>query len=231
MNKILIVLSAAETWTRADGSKYPSGVWAEELVVMHERLAQAGCDIDLATPGGVAPTIDPHSMSPKVVGQDSVDHFRRYLDSIEGALSQPLVLAEIDTARYDAVVIPGGHGPVEDLYKDPDMGRILAEADRDGKIIAPVCHGQAALLAAKNESGQWLFRGRRLTSFSDEEEVELGTADNAPWLLARTLRDMGAKYEKGPNWGPFVVRDGHLLSGQNPASTAPLADAVLAQLA
>ena len=111
------------------------------------------------------------------------------------------------------------------------MGRILAEADRDGKIIAPVCHGQAALLAAKDESGQWLFRGRRMTSFSDEEEVELGTADNAPWLLAKTLRSLGAKYEKGPNWGPFVVRDGHLLSGQNPASTAPLADAVLAQLA
>jgi putative intracellular protease/amidase len=231
MNKILIVLSAAETWTRADGSKYPSGVWAEELVVMHERLALAGCELDVATPGGVAPTIDPHSMNPKVVGQANVDHFRRYLDEIAGALNEPLVLAEIDSARYDAVVIPGGHGPVEDLYKDPDMGRILAEADRDGKIIAPVCHGQAALLAAKDESGQWLFRGRRMTSFSDEEEVELGTADNAPWLLAKTLRNLGAKYEKGPNWGPFVVQDGHLLSGQNPASTAPLADAVLAQLA
>jgi putative intracellular protease/amidase len=231
MNKILIVLSAAEIWTRADGSKYPSGVWAEELVVMHERLAQAGCEIDIATPGGVAPTIDPHSMNPKVVGQANVDHFRRYLESIASALKAPLVLAGIDIARYDAVVIPGGHGPVEDLYKDADMGRILAQADHDGKIIAPVCHGQAALLAAKDESGQWLFRGRRMTSFSDEEEVELGTADNAPWLLAKTLRSLGAKYEKGPNWGPFVVRDGHLLSGQNPASTAPLADAVLAQLA
>ena len=231
MNKILIVLSAAETWTRADGSKYPSGVWAEELVVMHERLAAAGCEIDIATPGGVAPTIDPHSMSAKVVGQANVDHFQQYLDSIAKELSEPLVLAEIDTGRYDAVVIPGGHGPVEDLYKDADMGRILTEADRAGKVIAPVCHGQAALLAAKDESGQWLFRGRRLTSFSDEEEVELGTADNAPWLLAKTLRDLGAKYEKGPNWGPFVVQDGHLLSGQNPASTAPLADAVLAQLA
>lgn len=230
MNKVLIVLSAADTWTRADGSKYPSGVWAEELVVMHERLAQAGCEIEIATPAGVAPTIDPHSMSPKVVGQANVDHFARYLDSIAGDIAKPLVLAEIDTARYDAVVIPGGHGPVEDLYKDSDMGRILAEADRDGKIIAPVCHGQAALLAAKDETGQWLFRGRSLTAFSDEEEVELGTADNAPWLLAKTLRSMGAKYEKGPNWGPYVVRDGHLLSGQNPASTAPLADAVLAQL-
>ena len=231
MTKILIVLSAADTWTRADGSKYESGVWAEELVVMHERLAQAGCEIDIATPGGVAPTIDPHSMNPKVVGQANVDHFQRYLESIAGARKAPLILGGIDIARYDAVVIPGGHGPVEDLYKDADMGRILAEADRDGKIIAPVCHGQAALLAAKDESGQWLFRGRRMTSFSDEEEVELGTADNAPWLLAKTLRSLGAKYEKGPNWGPFVVRDGHLLSGQNPASTAPLADAVLAQLA
>lgn len=231
MNKILIVLSAADTWTRADGSKYPSGVWAEELVVMHERLARAGCELQLATPGGVAPTVDPHSMNPKVVGQANVDHFRGYLDSIAGPLSKPLVLAEVDMASFDAIVIPGGHGPVEDLYKDPDMGRILAEADREGKIIAPVCHGQAALLAAKDESGQWLFRGRRLTSFSDEEEIELGTADNAPWLLAKTLRSLGAKYEKGPNWGPFVVQDGHLVSGQNPASTAPLADAVLAQLA
>jgi putative intracellular protease/amidase len=231
MNKILIVLSAAETWTRADGSKYQSGVWAEEFVVMHEKFAQAGCEIDIATPGGVVPTIDPHSMNPQVVGRANVDHFRAYLDSLVGVLARPLVLAEIETAHYDAVVIPGGHGPVEDLYKDPDMGRILAEADHDGKVIAPVCHGQAALLAAKDESGQWLFRGRRLTSFSDEEEIELGTADNAPWLLAKTLRNMGARYEKGPNWGPFVVRDGHLLSGQNPASSAPLADAVLAQLA
>jgi putative intracellular protease/amidase len=230
MKKILIVLSAADTWTRADGSKYASGVWAEELVVMHEKLARAGCEIAIATPGGVAPTIDPHSMSPGVVGAAKVDHFRRYLDTIADALSKPLVLAEIDTARFDAVVVPGGHGPVEDLYKDADMGRILVEADRSKKIIATVCHGQAALLTAKDERGQWLFRGRRLTAFSDEEEVELGTADNAPWLLAKTLRDLGAKYEKGPNWGAFVVQDGHLLSGQNPASTEPLADAVLARL-
>ncbi len=231
MNKVLIVLSAAATWTRADGSKYQSGVWAEELVVMHEKLAQAGCEIDIATPGGVTPTIDPHSMNPKVIGQANLDHFQRYLDSIADALARPLVLADIETGRYAAVIIPGGHGPVEDLYKDADMGRILAAADRDGKIIAPVCHGQAALLAARDECGQWLFRGRSLTAFSDEEEVELGTAENAPWLLAATLRSMGAKYEKGPNWGPYIVRDGHLLSGQNPASTAPLAEAVLAQLA
>jgi putative intracellular protease/amidase len=226
MPNILIVLSAAPTWTRADGSKYPSGVWAEEFVVMDEAFTKT-CSVDIATPGGVAPTIDPHSMNPKVVGQSNVDHFSAYLAKNKARLEKPLVLAEIDTSRYDAIAIPGGHGPVEDLYKDPDMGRVLAEAERDGKIIAPVCHGQAALLAAKDGSGNWLFQDRRMTAFSDEEEVELGTADNAPWLLADTLRKKGARYEKGPNWSAFIVRDRNLISGQNPASTAPLAAAVL----
>ncbi|HEU4689511.1 MAG TPA: hypothetical protein VFS23_14155, partial [Vicinamibacterales bacterium] len=114
--------------------------------------------------------------------------------------------------------------------KDLDMGRILVEAQRAQKIIAPVCHGQAALLAAQDEQGKWLFAGRKMTAFSDEEEVELGTTDNAPWLLADTLRKSGARYEKGKNWAPYVVKDGNLLSGQNPASTAPLVGAVLAEL-
>jgi putative intracellular protease/amidase len=230
MSKILIVLSAADTWTRADGSKYESGVWAEEFVVMDEKFVAAGCEVDIATPGGVAPTIDPHSMNPAVVGQENVDHFRAYLDGIAVRLAQPLVLADVVTGDYDAVVIPGGHGPVEDLYTDADMGRVLSEAQAAGTIIAPVCHGQAALLAAKDAGGSWLFEGRRMTAFSDEEEVELGTADNAPWLLADTLRKSGAAYEKGPNWGAYVVADGNLLSGQNPASSAPLAEAVLAAL-
>jgi putative intracellular protease/amidase len=230
MTKILIVLSAADTWTRADGSKYESGVWAEEFVVMDEKFIAEGCTVDIATPGGVAPTIDQHSMNPDVVGQANVDHFRSYLDAMAERLANPLVLADVDGRHYDAIVIPGGHGPVEDLYKDPDMGRILLEADRAGILIAPVCHGQAALLAARGSDGSWPFAGRAMTSFSDEEEVELGTADNAPWLLAETLRKSGARYEKGPNWGAYVVRDGNLLTGQNPASSAPLAEAVLAAL-
>lgn len=230
MPKILIVLSAADTWTRADGSKYQSGVWAEEFVVMDERFVQAGCAVEVATPGGVQPTIDPHSLDPDVVGAAKVEHFREYLDAVAARLAHPLALADIDVSAYDAIVIPGGHGPVEDLYKDADMGRVLIEADARGTIIAPVCHGQAALLAARNAGG-WVFKGRAMTAFSDEEEVELGTADNAPWLLADTLRKSGARYEKGPNWGAYTVRDGNLLSGQNPASSAPLAEAVLAVLA
>jgi hypothetical protein len=88
MSKILIVLSAASTWTRADGSKYDSGVWAEEFVVMHETFVRAGCDVDIATPGGVTPTIDPHSMNPDVVGHEQVDHFRKYLGEQARRISQ-----------------------------------------------------------------------------------------------------------------------------------------------
>ncbi len=110
------------------------------------------------------------------------------------------------------------------------MGRILAEADRAGKIIAPVCHGQAALLAAKDENGAWLFAGRRMTAFSDEEEVERHCRQCALACSPTRCASRGAKYKKGPNWGAYVVRDGHLLSGQNPASSEPLADAVLEAL-
>ncbi|MGV6876295.1 type 1 glutamine amidotransferase domain-containing protein [Pseudochelatococcus sp. B33] len=227
---VLIVLSAASEWTRADGSKYESGVWAEEFIVLDEKLVAAGYNVELATPGGVAPTMDPKSLDPAVAGEAHVRHFNAYLRANAARIANPLTLAGIDTARYAAVLIPGGHGPVEDLYKDADMGRILVEANRAGIIIAPVCHGQAALLAATNADGSWTFAGRRMTSFSDEEEVEFGTADNAPWLLAATLRERGAVYSQGPNWGAYVVTDGNLMSGQNPTSTAPLADAVIEAL-
>jgi putative intracellular protease/amidase len=134
-------------------------------------------------------------------------------------------------ARYDAIVIPGGHGPVEDLYKDMDMGKLLITANRLNKIIGVVCHGQAALLSAVDEKGNWLFKARTMTAFSDEEEVEFGTANNAPWLLASRLRQCGAIYQRGEkNWGAFIVRDGNLIRGQNPASSIPMAEAIVEDL-
>jgi len=230
MANVLIVLSAADKWTRADGSTYESGVWAEELVLLDEALIEAGFRVDIATPGGVPPTIDARSLAPKIVGQAHADHFRGHLARNAARLKTPLVLAAVEAGGYDAIVIPGGHGPVEDLYRDPDMGRILVQASRAPTVIASVCHGPAAFLAAEDENGRWPFAGRRMTSFSDEEEVEFGTAENAPWLLADTLRKRGAVYEKGPNWGAFIVRDDNLLTGQNPASTAMLAAAVVEAL-
>lgn len=230
MTRILIVLSAADTWTRADGSLYETGVWAQEFVDLDEPFRRAGFEVDLASPGGVAPTMDKRSLDPKLVGEEVAERMQAYLAHHAERIAHPLILAGVDTANYDAIVIPGGHGPVEDLYKDPDMGRVLLEADRHGKVIAAVCHGPAALLAARDESGRWPFAGRKMTALTDEEEIEFGTADNAPWLLAKTLRTSGAAFEQGPNWKTHVVQDGNLLTGQNPQSSAPLAGMVIAAL-
>ena len=125
------------------------------------------------------------------------------------------------------MIIPGGHGPVEDLYKDKDMGKVLFAADKSKKVIGAVCHGQGAFLSAVDSKGTWLFRGRNMTSFSDAEEIEFGTADNAPWLLASTLRKYGANYTCGKNWGNYIIVDGNLVTGQNPASSIPMAKAII----
>jgi len=230
MTDILIVLSAADKWTRADGSIYESGVWAQEFVDLDEAFVRAGFKVDLASPAGIVPTMDKRSLDPDLVGEQIAERMRAYLDGNATRIKKPLVLAEIDTSKYDAIVVPGGHGPVEDLYKDPDMGRVLIEADRASKVIAAVCHGPAALLAARDENGGWPFAGRKMTSLSDEEEIEFGTGENAPWLLADTLRKQGALFEQGPNWHAYVVKDGNLLTGQNPQSSTPLAEVVIAAL-
>jgi putative intracellular protease/amidase len=230
MTNILIVLSAADKWTRADGSIYESGVWAQEFVDLDEAFMRAGFKVDLASPGGIVPTMDKRSLDPNTVGEQVAERMRAYLDGNAARIEQPLVLADIKTADYDAIVVPGRHGPVEDLYKDPDMGRVLIEADRTSKVIASVCHGPAAFLAARDENGRWPFAGRKMTSLSDEEEIEFGTAENAPWLLADTLRKQGAVFEQGPNWHAHVVKDGNLLTGQNPQSSTPLAEVVIAAL-
>lgn len=230
MTHILIVLSAADKWTRADGSFYESGVWAQEFVDIDEAFGRAGFKVDLASPGAIVPTMDKRSLDPATVGDDVAERMRAYLDENAARIEKPLILADIRTADYDAIVVPGGHGPVEDLYKDPDMGRILIEADRADKIIAAICHGPAALLAARDENGRWPFAGRKMTALSDEEEIEFGTAENAPWLLAETLRKLGAVFEQGPNWRAHVVKDGNLLTGQNPQSSTSLAEVVIAAL-
>lgn len=190
--KVLIVLSAADTWTRANGEKYPTGYWTEEFVDVHKEFADAGYVVEIATPGAVKPTADPKSLEVGTVGAEKAAYFAKYLKGLANTLNNPLTLAKVNMNDYDAVIIPGGHGPVEDLYKDKDMGKVLYAADKSQKIIGAVCHGQAAFLSAVDSKGNWLFKGKNMTSFSDAEEIEFGTANNAPWLLASTLRKYGA---------------------------------------
>jgi putative intracellular protease/amidase len=171
------------------------------------------------------------SLDPQVVGsEDDVAEHREYLESISGELQSPRAIADVSAADYDAIFIPGGHGPMADLAFDADLGRLLTEADAREQIIAPLCHGPAALLSARREDGSFPFAGRRLTVFTDEEEMQGGTGEKTPWFVEKTLRDRGAEIETGPAWSSKVVTDGNLISGQNPQSSAAAAREVLSAL-
>ena len=227
MTKILMVLSGVDHWTLTDGTQDPSGYWAEEFVVPHRVLTEAGFTVDIAAPVGGTPTADPRSLETEVAGPEAAE-YAAYIDEHAGELANPKRLSDVDLADYDAVFIPGGHGPEEDLAHDPDLGRILTEAEESGKIIAPLCHGPAALLSANASGGRWLFAGRTVTVFTDEEERRSGTADRAPWLVETVLKARGATVRSAAQpWGENVVVDGNLISGQNPGSSKALAEKVV----
>ncbi|WP_312182169.1 type 1 glutamine amidotransferase domain-containing protein [Arthrobacter sp.] len=231
MNNILMIVSAADSLTMKDGSQHPTGFWAEELVEAHRTVLEAGHRITFATPGAKAPTVDEVSLQPDLAGgEEKAAALRAYLQELRPELDAPMALADVVPLEYDAVVIPGGHGPMADLASDWDMGRILIAANDAGMLIAPFCHGPAALLSAETTEGGFAFSGRRLTVFTNEEELSGGTGENTPWFVADALLDKGAVVEAGPAWESFVVTDGNLITGQNPQSSVAVARQVLASL-
>jgi len=233
MTSLLMVLSGAHTWTLRDGTAHPTGFWAEEFVVPHRRFVDAGIDVTIATPDGAVPVADHNSLSAAMNDGDTakVDDLRAYLDEVRDQLAHPVPLESVDPADFDAVFIPGGHGPMEDLTTNPSMASILGHLlDDPTKVVGSVCHGPASFLTAVRADGSPLFEGRHLTAFTDEEETQGGLADRAPWLLEDRLRELGAKFDAGPAWAPHVIVDGNLITGQNPASSADAAQAVVAAL-
>ncbi|MDH6709001.1 putative intracellular protease/amidase [Kitasatospora sp. MAA19] len=214
MADILFVLTGAKVWTLNDGTEHPTGFWAEEALVPYQALTAAGHRITVATPGGVVPVADRASLTDPATAAalEAVEEFRR-----------PVKLAEVDPADYAAVFYPGGHGPMEDLAVDADSGRLLTRVLASGRPLGVVCHGPAALLAARGEDGSSPFAGYRMTAFTNAEEVQGGLADRAKWLLQDRLVDLGADFQEGEPWAPHVVVDRNLVTGQNPASSALVA--------
>ncbi|AJP04236.1 thiamine biosynthesis protein ThiJ [Streptomyces cyaneogriseus subsp. noncyanogenus] len=231
MAKILMIVSAADTLVLADGTAHPTGYWAEEVAASHRVLVEAGHQVDIATPAGARPTVDPLSLDERG-GVQPADGtaFRAYLDSIAARLDAPLDLGSVEAADYDAFYLPGGHAPMADLADDPALGALLTEADRQGRTIAALCHGVGALLSATTADGTFLFAGRGLTGFTNEEERQGGLGDAAPWLVEDRLSERGAHFRAGAPWSDTVVVDGNLITGQNPQSSVTTAKEVLAAL-
>ena len=233
MPSVLFVLTGARHWTLQDGSEHPTGFWAEELVAPYDRFEQAGWEIAVATPGAVVPVVDEGSLGEMGGSEEETAALRARLDELAPVLSAPQDLHEVDGQAYDVVFYPGGHGPMEDLAVDAGSGALLRERVAAGRPVALLCHAPAAALAAEldDDAGPGPFHGRRMTGFSNVEEQQADLADKAPWLLEDRLKEIGAEYEKAAEpWAPHVVVDGPVYTGQNPASSAALAERLLTDL-
>ncbi|ANP52397.1 putative intracellular protease/amidase [Streptomyces griseochromogenes] len=231
MSKILFVMTGADHWTLADGSKHPTGFWAEEAVAPYQAFTAAGHEIVVATPGGVVPPLDQGSLAPQFNGGE--EGAKKMADALAtiSEIQHPISLEDVGLDDYAAVFYPGGHGPMEDLAVDSDSGRLLTSALKSGRPLGVVCHAPAALLAAVEQDGTNSFAGYKVAAFTNAEEAQSGLADKAKWLLQDRLTEAGVQVQVGEPWVPNVVVDRNLLTGQNPSSSAPLAVELLRKLA
>jgi putative intracellular protease/amidase len=217
--KLLIVTTNADSL----GPGHATGTWLEEYAVPYDAFQEAGAAIVVASPKGGATPIDPQTTP-------NEEQRLSWAQPI-AALQNTQRLADVKADDFDAVFIPGGHGPLIDLAMNAEVLRLLADFDRAGKIIGAVCHGPAALLNAKRADGTALVAGKRVTAFTNNEEKLVKLDRVVPFLLETALRDRGACFDGTPlPFIPHVVRDGNLITGQNPASSSGVAERMLEAL-
>ena len=221
MSKILIVTTSH---TSMPGTAAPTGVWYEELAAPYYAFVDAGHDVTLASIRGGAVPIDGRSLaeSPLPIS------VRRFQDDSKAlaAARQSAPVAGLDPHEYDALFLPGGHGTMWDFPGNPALGSAITVLLDAGRIVAAVCHGPAAFIDVLRPDGSPLVKGRSIACFTDSEERAVHLDDKVPFLLETRLRGLGANVSVGPDFKPHVVADGTLLTGQSPASSALLAEAV-----
>lgn len=231
MAKVLFIVSGATYLVLKDGTRHATGYWAEEFAMPYKALTDAGHEVVVATPGGTTPNVDMMSLRPSMAGgeQGALD-LEAIIRSAE-TMRRPIQLSDVRLEDYDAVYLPGGHGPMQDLAYDADAGRLLTAALASGKPLAIVCHAPAALLATRIH-GKSPFEGYRITCFTNEEEEGVGLASACQWLLEDEVQEkVGVNFSRGPIWEPYMVEDRNLITGQNPHSAAVLAERLLKILA
>ncbi|CAM5267434.1 type 1 glutamine amidotransferase domain-containing protein [Streptomyces hirsutus] len=231
MAKVLFVVTGATYLVLKDGTRYATGYWAEEFAQPYKAITEAGHEVVVATPNGVTPTVDMMSLRPAMAGgEEGALELEAIIRSAE-VMRRPIKLSDVRLQDYDAVYLPGGHGPMQDLSVDADAGRILTEQLASGKPLAIVCHAPASMLATRIH-GESPFKGYRVTGFTNEEEEAVGLADKTQWLLEDELKEkVGVEYSRGEVWKPYMVEDRNLITGQNPHSAEVLAERLLKTLA
>ena len=223
--KILMVLTSHSAL--GDTGK-KTGFWLEEFAAPYYVFLDAGADITLASPQGGQPPLDPKSDDPGA----QTDATRRFKAdaAAQKALAHTHPLADMPAADFDAVFYPGGHGPLWDLAEDKHSIALIEQLLAAGKPVAAVCHAPGVLRHPKGADGESVVRGKQVTGFTNTEEAAAGLTDIVPFLVEDMLKKNGGQYTKAGDWQPHVLTDGLLITGQNPASSEPAAQALLKKL-
>lgn len=219
----------ATSWGTMGKLDEPTGLWLEELTTPYYEFIEAGYPVDVYSIAGGTIPIDPRSVRPNGDNEASVE---RYLsdEDARSALANARSVETLDVGSYRAVLLPGGHGTMFDYPTNARLAEIVATAFALDRIVAALCHGPAGLVAAKHPSGLSVVAGRTITAFTNSEEAAAGLSEAMPFLLEARLRDLGADFQSGPDFEPFAMRDGTLITGQNPASASDVARLVIGAL-
>lgn len=222
--KILMVMTSHD---QLGNTGRKTGLWLEEFAAPYFVFRDAGVDLTLASPKGGQPPIDPKSDLP----ENQTPAMTRYKNdkAAQKAFSQTAKLADMRAQDFDTVFYPGGHGPLWDLAESPTSIALLESFYNSGKFISLVCHAPGVLHRVTFE-GKPLVKGKRVTGFTNSEEEAVQLTNVVPFLVEDELKRLGGRFEKAPNWQSFVVVDGHLITGQNPASSTAVAQTLLKSL-
>lgn len=224
--KVLMVMTSHD---QLGDTGRKTGLWLEEFVAPFYVLTDAGIDVVLASPKGGQPPIDPASEEQSAL-TEATQRFEKD-GKAQALFADTLPLKSVTAEEFDAVFYPGGHGPLWDLVSDEDSHRLLDSFIFQGKLVAAVCHAPVVLLNLENSFGKSFLDGRHVTGFSNAEEVLVGLTEIVPELLEDALISKGGIYSKADSdFAPHVVVDGKLITGQNPASSAPAAQRLVEML-
>lgn len=205
-----------------------TGFWLEEFAAPYYAFTDAGARVTLASPKGGQPPIDPKSDLPESQ-TPAQERFKKDKET-QRVLSQTVRLADVKAEDYDTIFYSGGHGPMWDLADNSDSIALIESFYNSGKPVAAVCHAPAVLHRVRYK-GESIVKGKRVTGFANSEEEEMHLTQVVPFLVEDELKRLGGRYEKAPNWQSFVVVDGRLITGQNPASSSDGAHALLSLVA
>ncbi|RAR47628.1 type 1 glutamine amidotransferase domain-containing protein [Flavobacterium lacus] len=224
MKVVMVVTSHSELGDTGE----KTGFWVEEFAAPYYVLADAGAEITIASPKGGQPPVDPKS---EAADAQTSSTERFYKDSeVIDKVAHSQKLSEIKEEEYDAVFYPGGHGPLWDLATDKNSIELIESFYNHQKPIAFVCHSPAALVNVKAKNGEPLVKGKAVTGFSNTEEEAVQLTKVVPFLLEDELTKQGAIYSKGDDWASYTKQDGLLITGQNPGSSAAVAELLLKTL-